>query len=114
MKFGSVIIFGLVMVYTAGIMIGIGVAQLKSRKPVGFYSGEKALKAEELTSVQDWNKKHGIMWILYGITMSITSVITAMMLESTWCMVPFGCGVILPLPIMIFYHHYLIRKYKIK
>jgi hypothetical protein len=32
-------------------MIGIGVSQLKSRAPVGFYTGEKPPTEEELTDV---------------------------------------------------------------
>jgi hypothetical protein len=48
-------------------MISIGVSQLKSKTPVGFYTGEKPPKAEELTDVSAWNRKHGMMWVLYGV-----------------------------------------------
>ena len=111
---GESMIFLLIMIFTAGFMIGIGVYQLKSKKPVGFYSGEKPLKESELTSVRDWNLRHALMWIFYGVIIIVTSVIAAIMFNSVWSVIPAIGGVIFPLPMMIFYHHYLIRKYKIK
>lgn len=50
----------------AALMIGIGISQLRSKKPVGFYSGVKPPREDELSDVGAWNKKHGIMWIIYG------------------------------------------------
>ena len=55
-----------IMGCVALIMIGIGISQLKSRKPVGFYTGVKPPEEKELRDVEAWNKKHGVMWILYG------------------------------------------------
>lgn len=43
------------------LMISIGVSQLKNQEPVGFYSGEKPPKKDELTDIISWNKKHGAM-----------------------------------------------------
>lgn len=60
------LIYFVIMCLTALIMIVIGMQQLKSRKPVGFYSGVKPPEEEELQDVKTWNRKHGIMWILYG------------------------------------------------
>lgn len=51
----------------AMIMLGIGFSQLKSKEPVGFYTGEKLPKVDQLSDVNSWNKKHGVMWIIYGI-----------------------------------------------
>ena len=56
-------------------MMGIGIVQIKSRKPVAFYSGEKPPKAEELTDVSAWNRKHGMMWLAYGIIILISFLI---------------------------------------
>lgn len=47
---------------TSLIMIGLGVSQIKSKEPVGFYTGEKPPKREQLSDVEAWNKKHGLMW----------------------------------------------------
>ena len=60
------IIYLVIMCLTALVMIGIGVSQLKSRKPVGFFTGVKPPEEKELRDVEAWNRKHGIMWILYG------------------------------------------------
>lgn len=35
----------------SAIMIGIGISQIRSRDPVGFYSGEKPPKEDELIDV---------------------------------------------------------------
>lgn len=55
-----------IYVIVAAIMVGIGIVQLKSKKPVGFYSGEKPPRPEELSDVEAWNKQHGMMWLIYG------------------------------------------------
>lgn len=47
-------------------LIGIGIAQCKSKKPVAFWSGVKPPDIEQVTDVEAYNKKHGRMWILYG------------------------------------------------
>ena len=51
----SLVIFSLVTI----VMIIIGISQMRSKKPVGFYSGEKPPREEELSDVVAWNKKHG-------------------------------------------------------
>ena len=61
------IISGVIFCIVAMIMLGIGVSQLKSKEPVGFYTGEKPPKVDQLSDVNSWNKKHGVMWIIYGI-----------------------------------------------
>ena len=68
-------IVGLVIyAFVSLFMMAIGIAQLKSQDPVGFYSGEKPPKAEDLTDVHAWNKnqfflclqKHILRFQLYG------------------------------------------------
>lgn len=61
------IIYIVFMCLAALLMVGIGVSQIKSRKPVGFYTGVRPPDEKELRDVEAWNKKHGIMWILYGV-----------------------------------------------
>ncbi len=109
------IIMGFViMLIVAGVMLGIGISQYKSTKPVGFYSGEKTPLESELTDVIAWNKKHGKMWICYGVAIMSSYIlgVPLMAMGSVWCVVPMCGGVILPLPVMIRYHHKLIRMYK--
>ena len=109
------IIFGLVIyLVVAAVMLGIGISQYRSTKPVAFYSGEKPPKESELSDVLMWNKKHGKMWIGYGIVIMASYVlgIPLIAMDSVWCVVPMCGGVVLPLPVMIRYHHKLIREYK--
>ena len=71
MTAASIITF-IIFFIVAMIMIGLGIFQLKSTSPVGFYSGEKPPREEELTDVKAWNKKHGMMWLIYGIIIMIS------------------------------------------
>ena len=48
------IISGVIFCIVAMIMIGIGVSQLKSKEPVGFYTGEKPPKVDQLSDVNSW------------------------------------------------------------
>lgn len=93
------------------LMISIGVSQLKSQEPVGFYSGEKPPKKDELTDVISWNKKHGTMWVLYGIIIMISYFIGAMIGDSAWSVVPMCGGLLIPVVFMILYHNKLKKKY---
>ena len=101
------VIFALVAVF----MIGIGIVQLRSKKPVGFYSGEKPPKAEDLTDVAAWNKKHGLMWIVYGIIILFSYFAGVVIGDSVWVVVPMVGGVMVPVPFMIWYHNQLRKKY---
>ena len=97
---------------TALIMIIIGIVQYRSKNPVGFYSGEEPPKKEELTDVDAWNKKHGKMWIIYGIVIIISYVGSMPFMESVWSVIPMSGGILLPIIFMIRYHNKLIRVYK--
>ena len=103
-----VVIFSL----TALFMIGIGAVQLKSKSPVGFYSGEKPPEEDELTDVPAWNRKHGIMWLLYGVVIMLSGVVAVVMVDSIWCAVVTCLGVMVPIGFMIWYHRRLERRYK--
>lgn len=96
----------------AAIMAGIGISQLKSRKPVGFYTGEKPPKEDEITDVRAWNKKHGLMWLIYGGIIITGFGIGTTLGDSLWSLIPMLGGILLPLPVMIWYHHRLIQLYK--
>lgn len=99
------------------VMIGIGVSQLKSKTPVGFYSGVKPPAAQELSDVVMWNKKHGEMWIIYGGIIIFSGFAGTFLIgaDSPWqvAVAPMVGGVVVPLIWMIWYHDKLIRKYKI-
>lgn len=109
----EMVIYLTIMSVVALIMVIIGVCQItKKEEPVGFYSGVKPPKKEEISDVLEWNKQHGKIWILYGICIEIGwwlgYIVPSEALEIFFSM----GGVVIPLPFMIMRHHSLERKYK--
>ena len=103
----SGVIFGLV----ALVMLGIGISQLKSKDPVGFYTGEKPPEKESLSDVNAWNKKHGMMWVIYGGCIVCSWVCSALIKNSLFSVIPLIVGVITPIVIIMICHHRLVKKY---
>ncbi len=108
------ILSGIALGYCAFIVFIIGFVQYKSKKPVGFYTGEKPLKAEQISDVSAWNRCHGRMWMLYSGVLVLVWVCGLFIGDSLWLLLPFFGGVCLPVPVMIWYHHRLLRKYFVK
>ena len=106
----TLVIFLLVAI----IMVGTGVFQLTSVSPVGFYSGEVPPREDQLTDVKAWNRKHGMMWIIYGIIIIISYFAGYLIGDSPLCLIPFLGGLLVPVAVMIHYHDKLIQKYKKK
>ena len=102
------------MIYlaVASFMTGIGISQLRSKKPVAFYSGEKPPGEEELSDVKAWNQNHGRMWVLYGLIILVSYGIGVIIGDTLWCVIPMCGGVVFPLPFMIMYHHKLVKLYR--
>lgn len=96
----------------AVIMLGIGISQLKSKTPVGFYSGEQPPSADELSDVPSWNKKHGMMWIIYGVVIIVSHMLGAIIDYDVWFAVFFCSALIVPIIFMCWYHHRLTKIYK--
>ena len=105
---------GIIFGFCALLMFGIGVSQIKSKKPVGFYSGVEAPDEKELSDVKAWNRKHGAMWILYGICIAFAWVCGLVIGNSLLRLILFLICLLLPIPFMVLYHHKLIKKYYIK
>ena len=109
------IISGVIFLVVALIIFGIGISQLRSKEPVGFYTGEKPPKAEQLSDVNAWNKKHGIMWIVYGICIICSWACSAFIGgNSIYSVIPLCIGTLIPIPVMAFLHHKLVKMYCIK
>lgn len=105
-------IFGFVIyAFVAIFMTGIGIVQMKSTKPVAFYSGEKPPRAEDVTDVNAWNKRHGLMWIVYGIVILLSYFAGALIGDSVWAVIPMVGGLVVPLPFMIRCHNRLRKEY---
>lgn len=103
---------GFIFGFCAFIMVGLGISQLRSKAPVGFYTGEKPPSAEEITDVHAWNKKHGTMWVLYGVVMILSWIIGTLLGDTPSGLIVLLSGVLVPVLVMIWYHHKLIKRYK--
>lgn len=109
------IISGVIVCIVAMIMLGIGVSQLKSKEPVGFYTGENPPKVDQLSDVNSWNKKHGVMWIIYGISIIGSWICSAFIGgDSIYSVIPLCIGIIIPILIMVFLHHKWVKRYFIQ
>ena len=107
-------IYCIVMGICAMLMFGIGLVQIKSRKPVAFYSGEKPPLEENVKDIEKWNKKYGIMWILYGKTI-VLGIIGGLIVGDSSLLVAIYCGsLLLPIVIMVLYHKKLVKDYIIE
>lgn len=102
------------------IMITIGISQLRSKTPVGFYTGAKPPKAEEISDVLAWNKKHGYMWIAYGISIMLVGIIIGVCslnknaINTLMILLLSTVGVILPIIVMMIYHTRLEKMYRVR
>lgn len=101
------VILGIVSI----IMIGIGISQIKSKTPVGFYTGEITPKEDELTDVTQWNKKHGVMWVIYGCSIICSYFVGMIINESLIAPYIIGGVIVVGVPIMMFYHSRLKKEY---
>ena len=104
-------IYCIVMGICAMFMFGIGLVQIKSKKPVAFYSGENPPMVENVRDVQAWNKKHGMMWMLYGMVI-VLGVVGGLIVGDSPILVVIYCGsLLLPIVIMVLYHKKLVKDY---
>ena len=109
------IISGVIFCVVALIMFGIGISQLRSKDPVGFYTGVKPPQKEQLSDVHAWNKMHGIMWIIYGFCIICSWICSAFIGGySIYSVIPLCIGVILPILVMVILHHRLVKMYTIQ
>ncbi len=63
------------------IFIILGIIQYRSEKPVTINTGEKAPREDELTSVAEWNHRHGRNFIIFGCALFITLSVLVYFLE---------------------------------
>lgn len=105
---------GLVIVsLVAVIMIIIGVYQFGRKDcPVGFYNIQEPPKAEEISDILQWNRRHGIIWIVYGLCIEAGFWLGYMASSDVMEMSFMMGGVVIPLPFMVLVHRSLGRKYK--
>lgn len=107
-------IMGLVIIsLVALIMIIIGICQfIKKDVPVGFYNLIDPPKKEDITDIIEWNRKHGVIWIIYGICIELGFWLGFVMPTEALEMLFMMGGVVFPLPFMIIRHRSLIKRFQ--
>ena len=105
------IITFVILLYVSIIMIAIGISQIKSKEPVGFYTCKKPPQKEQLSDMNAWNKKHRYMWVTYGLALIGTFAVCFLIEAETIASIILLCVIIGALPIMMLYHHHLKKKY---
>ncbi len=68
----AMIIYLVISLLVSLVFIILGIKQYKAEKPVAINTGEKPPREEELTSVTDWNHRHGRNFIIFGCVLFIT------------------------------------------
>lgn len=108
-------IMGLVIIsIVAVIMIVIGLCQaIRKDEPVGFYNMIDPPKKEEISDLTQWNKKHGMIWVVYGICIELGFWLGYIMPNEMLEMIFMMGGVIIPLPFMVIRHRRLVNEYKL-
>lgn len=111
----AAMIMGLVIItFVALIMVTIGLCQItKKENPVGFYNVIDPPRKEEISDVIQWNKKHGMIWIVYGICIELGFWLGYIAPSEVLEMVFMMGGVIVPLPFMVMRHRSLEKQYKV-
>ncbi len=86
---------------------------VKKDEPVGFYNVVEPPKKEEISDINAWNKKHGMIWILYGICIEVGFLLGMLMILEAFQMIFMGGGIVFPLPFMVMAHKKLEKKYHV-
>ena len=64
------------------IFIILGIRRYRAEKPVAINTGEKPPREDELTSVTEWNHRHGRNFIILGCALFITLSVFAYFIEN--------------------------------
>ena len=106
----EIVISSVVVLVSTMSVIMIGIVQYRSKDPVGFWSGKKPPKKEQITDVKAYNRKHGLMWILLGVGFILCFVCGLFLggiIARYSCMIEVIGGLLA----MIVYHQKLDRMY---
>ena len=68
----ATIIYLVISLLVSLVFIILGIMQYRAEKPVTINTGEKPPREEELTSVAEWNHRHGRNFIIFGCALFIT------------------------------------------
>ena len=107
------IVLLVVFLFCAILFISIGISQIKSKEPVGFWSRVKPPTKDKVSDITIYNKKHGEMWIMYGAGIVLAFFLGMVFGENVATRaseVELISGPVL----MMCYHNYLDKKYVAK
>lgn len=107
------VIWMVILFISAAPLILIGIAQYRSKEPVGFWSGKEPPGREQITDVKAYNQKHGLMWILFGVGLILCFVCGLAfggLTAGCLCLIEVTGGILA----MIAYHDKLERMYRKK
>lgn len=68
---GTIVYLTIAFLVCLGFVL-LGIRQYRAKKPVTINTGKKPLREEELTSVAEWNRRHGRNFIILGCSMFLT------------------------------------------
>lgn len=97
------------------VFIVLGIRQYRASKPVAINTGEKPPREEELTSVAEWNHRHGRNFIIFGCALFLTLSVPGFFMEKL------GGGMLPAVILMIVleaawaeFEHHVMKKNMIK
>ena len=78
---GATIVYLVISLLVSLVFIILGISQYRAEKPVAINTGEKPPREDELTSVAEWNHRHGRNFIILGCVLFITLSIVTYFIE---------------------------------
>ena len=81
MDMAATIIYLVISLLVSLIFIILGIRQYRAKKPVTINTGEKPPREDELTSVAEWNHRHGRNFIAFGCILFITQSVFVYFIE---------------------------------
>lgn len=81
MDMAATIIYLVISLLVSLIFIILGIRQYRAEKPVTINTGEKPPHEDELTSVAEWNHRHGRNFIAFGCILFITQSVFVYFIE---------------------------------
>ena len=77
----ATIIYLVISLLVSLVFIILGIRQYRSEKPVTINTGEKPPREDELTSVAEWNHRHGRNFIIFGCAFFVTVAVFPYFIE---------------------------------
>ena len=110
----AIIIYLIISLLVSLIFIILGIRQYKAEKPVTINTGEKPPREDELTSVTEWNHRHGRNLIIFGCALFITLSVFVYFIEkldsSVFQVVIFLIVIFAEIAWVEFEHHVMKKK----